>query len=122
MRGDGEVLSPFDLKRLQSYASNVCDHHMIQDLVPAIARAYFSQRIPVNLSYGQAAILLCVGLQHGDISRCVNATTRHQSEGRPGGSRVLWVGEQWAQLKMTRLGDACEQSSRAESTEKTLRR
>jgi len=69
MRGDGEVLSPFDLKRLQSYANNVCDHHMIQDLVPALARAYFAQRIPVNLSYGQAAILLCVGLQHGDISR-----------------------------------------------------
>lgn len=60
MRSDGEPLSPFDMKRLESYAKSVVEHHMIQDLVPAVSRAFFAGKIPVNLSYGQAAILLSV--------------------------------------------------------------
>jgi len=72
-RSDGAEMSPFDLKRLQSYASSLVDHHLIQDLVPPLARAYFSGRIPVNLSYGQTAILCSVGLQHQDISKVEEA-------------------------------------------------
>lgn len=34
-----------------------------------LARAYFLEKIPVTLSYAQASVLLCMGLQGKDISR-----------------------------------------------------
>ncbi len=37
---------------------------MILDLLPLLAQAYFLNAIPVSISYGQAAILLAMGLQH----------------------------------------------------------
>ncbi len=52
----------------QAYSNNLVDHHMIIDLVPPLAHAYFSEVVPANLSYIQAAILLCLGLQGLDIS------------------------------------------------------
>jgi hypothetical protein len=39
----------------------------ILDLVPTVARLYFLERLPASLSYGQAAILLCLGLQHQQL-------------------------------------------------------
>lgn len=39
------TLSPFDLKRLDSYASNMLDYHVILDLVPKLATLYFSGRL-----------------------------------------------------------------------------
>ena len=68
MKGSGEQLSPYDLKRLQAYSNSLVDHHMIMDLVPPLAHAYFSQGIAANLSYIQAAILLTMGLQAMDIT------------------------------------------------------
>lgn len=53
---------------LQAYSNNLVDHHIILDLLPSLAQAYFSQHVPVNLSYLQAAILLSLGLQQNDIS------------------------------------------------------
>lgn len=68
-----EVLSPFDLKRLDSYANNLLDYHVILDMLPMIAQIYFSEKLnDVSLSSVQAAILLAIGLQHksmDDISR-----------------------------------------------------
>jgi len=59
-------LSAYDLKRLESYASNMVDYHMIMDLVPGLAREHFltpaGQR-GLSLSPVQAAILLSLGLQ-----------------------------------------------------------
>ncbi|GAB4815551.1 hypothetical protein N2152v2_002597 [Parachlorella kessleri] len=69
VRADGSPISPYDLKRLQAYASSLVDHHLIQDLVPPLARAYLAGRIPAPLSYTQAAILVCVGLQQHDIAK-----------------------------------------------------
>ena len=63
IRTDNEILSPHDLRRLEKYSSSLVDHHVITDLVPPITRAYFAKRIPVTLSYAQAAILLGMGLQ-----------------------------------------------------------
>jgi N-acetyltransferase 10 len=63
LRPDGKPLSPYDMKRLQAYSSNLVDHHLILDLLPSLARAYFSGHIPATLSYSQAAILLTLGLQ-----------------------------------------------------------
>lgn len=64
-RGDGSSLDAFDLKRLHAYASSLVDYHLILDLVQPLARAYMAGRLPTSLSYGQAAILLCLGLQVG---------------------------------------------------------
>ena len=60
------MFSPFDLKRLDSYASNMLDYHVILDLVPALANLYFtspSNLIEVSLSGVQSCIILAIGLQ-----------------------------------------------------------
>lgn len=59
------VFSPFDLKRLDSYANNLLDYHVILDMVPTIATFYFNGRLnpAVNLSGVQQSILLAMGLQ-----------------------------------------------------------
>ncbi|PGH16030.1 hypothetical protein AJ79_02010 [Helicocarpus griseus UAMH5409] len=59
------AFSPFDLKRLDSYANNLLDYHVILDMVPTIAEFYFSGRLSngVNLSGVQQSILLAIGLQ-----------------------------------------------------------
>ncbi|KAL6219975.1 hypothetical protein ACLB2K_007733 [Fragaria x ananassa] len=40
----------------------------ILDLVRTISDLYFQEKLPVTLSYAQASILLCIGLQSRDIS------------------------------------------------------
>ncbi len=66
-------LSPFDIKRLQSYAKNMVDYHMIVDLIPLVARLYFLNRLPnTTLSYLQRAILMSLGLQHQSIDALVS--------------------------------------------------
>ena len=60
---NGQKMSPFDLKRLESFTSNLSDYSLVKDLVPGIVAAYFSKHVPVQLSSGQAAILLGTGLQ-----------------------------------------------------------
>eukprot|EP00288_Rhodomonas_lens_P018617 CAMPEP_0177714732 /NCGR_PEP_ID=MMETSP0484_2-20121128/13609_1 /TAXON_ID=354590 /ORGANISM="Rhodomonas lens, Strain RHODO" /LENGTH=229 /DNA_ID=CAMNT_0019226667 /DNA_START=23 /DNA_END=709 /DNA_ORIENTATION=- len=61
------LLTNYDLKRLEAYARNIVDHHIIVDLIPVLARLYFMNRLPVPLSFTQAAGLLGVGLQHRSI-------------------------------------------------------
>lgn len=75
--GLDQMLSPFDLKRLDSYANNLLDYHVIVDMMPLIALLYFSKRMgaKVSLSSVQAAILLALGLQRknmDDILRELN--------------------------------------------------
>ncbi|ORY80427.1 GNAT acetyltransferase 2-domain-containing protein [Protomyces lactucae-debilis] len=60
------MLSPFDMKRLESYASNLLDYHVIVDLLPMMAELYFSGRFEsqgLELSGVQSCILLSLGLQ-----------------------------------------------------------
>lgn len=59
------TFSPFDLARLDSYANNMLDYHVILDLLPQAAMFYFTGRLKnsVNLSGVQQAILLAIGLQ-----------------------------------------------------------
>lgn len=67
IRANGEQLTPYDMKRLQAYSSNLVDHHMILDLLPSLAKAYFAGHIPATLSYSQAAIVLTLGLQQKQV-------------------------------------------------------
>ncbi|KAL2756987.1 hypothetical protein ACRALDRAFT_1075722 [Sodiomyces alcalophilus JCM 7366] len=63
------LLTPFDLKRLESYANNMLDYHVILDMMPAIAHLYFTGRLKANvkLTGVQQAILLAIGLQRKDV-------------------------------------------------------
>lgn len=59
-------LTPFDLKRLESYANNMLDYHVILDLMPTVASLYFLKRLgssDVRLTAVQSSILLALGLQ-----------------------------------------------------------
>lgn len=40
-----------------------------EDFVDDLARAFMLEKIPVSLSYAQASVLLCIGLQGKDISQ-----------------------------------------------------
>lgn len=64
------LLSAYDLKRLDSYANNMLDYHVILDMLPAIATLYFTGRLKgqVKMSGIQTAILLGVGLQRKEFS------------------------------------------------------
>jgi len=64
----GYSLTPYDLKRIQSYSFNMVDHHVIVDLLPTISDHIFSDRLSaVHLSPVQSAILVALGLQHKTI-------------------------------------------------------
>ena len=66
-----QLFSPFDLKRLDSYANNMLDYHVILDLLPKIAELFFTGRIDgdggvdsgVRMSGVQKALLCAIGLQ-----------------------------------------------------------
>ncbi|KAF8267327.1 DUF699-domain-containing protein [Lactarius quietus] len=63
------LLTPFDLKRLESYAQNSLDYHVILDLLPTVALLYFEKRLgnEVRLSVIQSSILLGMGLQRKSV-------------------------------------------------------
>lgn len=63
------LLTPFDLKRLESYAQNSLDYHVILDLLPTVALFYFEKRLgnEVRLSVIQSSILLGMGLQRKSV-------------------------------------------------------
>ena len=62
-------LSPHDLKRLELYGRNLCDHHLVADLLPTIAQLYFTGRLGTScqLSSVQAALLCGIGLQRRTV-------------------------------------------------------
>ncbi|KAI8940254.1 killer toxin resistant protein [Plenodomus lindquistii] len=64
------LFTPFDLKRLDSYANNMLDYHVILDMLPPIAHLYFTGRLKkqVSLSGIQTALLLAIGLQRKEFS------------------------------------------------------
>lgn len=69
---DAEKLSMFithlDLKRLNAYADNMVDFHLILDLLPTLCRLFFYKDFgSLKVSYCQAAILLGLGLQNRTI-------------------------------------------------------
>ncbi len=75
------MLTPFDLKRLESYGNNQLDFHVILDLLPLVANLFFQRRLlqtkngegpgseskSISLSAVQSAILLGMGLQRKTV-------------------------------------------------------
>ncbi|KAL8478874.1 hypothetical protein ACS0TY_030671 [Phlomoides rotata] len=64
-----ETLSSYAMVQLESYTNNLAPHQMTEDFVDELARSYFLEKIPVSVSYAQASILLCFGLQGKKMSR-----------------------------------------------------
>ncbi|EPX74824.1 N-acetyltransferase Nat10 [Schizosaccharomyces octosporus yFS286] len=64
-----QMFESFDLKRLEAYANNLLDYHVVMDLLPKVAGLYFSAKFPesVKLSPVQQSVLLAVGLQFKTI-------------------------------------------------------
>ncbi|KAK9480498.1 GNAT acetyltransferase 2-domain-containing protein [Lipomyces japonicus] len=75
-----DLFSPYDLKRLESYANNLTDYHVIVDLLPFIAQLYFLRKLrartggeeddveEIKLSAIQSTILLGLALQKKDVT------------------------------------------------------
>jgi N-acetyltransferase 10 len=67
-----ETFSPYDLRRLESYARNLVDYHVVVDMVPVLAKEYilggFGDKSEISLSPAQSAILVSLGLQHKTVS------------------------------------------------------
>jgi N-acetyltransferase 10 len=57
------ILTPHDLKRVELYGRNLCDHYLIADLLLVPGRLYFTGRLglDINLSSLQASILCGMG-------------------------------------------------------------
>lgn len=62
-------LTPHDLKRLELYGRNLCDHHLVADLLPLLARIYFTGRLGkgFKLSSLQGALICALGLQNKSV-------------------------------------------------------
>merc|ERR1712070_1026718 len=65
----GYHLTHHDMKRLELYGRNLCDHHLVTDLLPSVARLYFTGRFggDFRISSVQAAILCGIGVQNRDV-------------------------------------------------------
>jgi N-acetyltransferase 10 len=67
-----QMFSPYDLRRLESYARNLVDYHVVVDMMPTLAKEYilggFGDRSEISLSPAQSAILVSLGLQHKTIT------------------------------------------------------
>ncbi|KAF9222894.1 hypothetical protein BS17DRAFT_782769 [Gyrodon lividus] len=58
------LVTPFDLKRFESYANNTVGHHVILDFLPKIAPPYFEKRLVDEVNFSVLRIdSLGMGLQ-----------------------------------------------------------
>jgi len=62
-------LTSHDLKRLELYGRNLCDHHLVTDLLSVVGRLYFGGRFGSEFSISslQAALVCGIGLQHKTV-------------------------------------------------------
>jgi len=100
----GMFVGAHDLKRLDLYARNMADHHLVTDLVPSLARLFFLGFLDtdpsggvakggggaeesggggVSLSMVQKALLLGVGLQHKTVDDLAAELSLPASQVRP---------------------------------------
>jgi hypothetical protein len=97
----GMFVTPHDLKRLDMYARNMVDYHLITDILPTLARLYFLGHLSngsggegdLSLSMVQKAIFLGTGLhiRRAQLARqpgaCALQQSRAESQRPPEGPR-----------------------------------
>ncbi|KAK0068529.1 N-acetyltransferase 10 [Biomphalaria pfeifferi] len=62
-----QYLSTYDIKRLDLYSQNLADYHLVGDLLPDLAKLYYTDHINVSLISAQSLILLALGLQRKTV-------------------------------------------------------
>nr|XP_047123457.1 RNA cytidine acetyltransferase [Hydra vulgaris] len=70
----------YDISRLELYAKNMVDYHLIMDLVPEVSRLYFMNKMEFQLSVVQKVILLGIGLQRKSIETLEKELTLPSSQ------------------------------------------
>jgi len=70
----------YDLRRLESYTRNLVDYHLILDLIPTLARLFYLNRLPIQLTVVQMALLAGIGLQYKTIEQLENELNLPQSQ------------------------------------------
>lgn len=61
-------LTTYELKRLELYAQNLTDYHLIMDILQIVTRLFFSNKLgDTRLSMVQSVILIGLGLQHKEV-------------------------------------------------------
>merc|ERR1712187_624618 len=61
-------ISAYDIRRLELYSNHSLDLFSVLDLIPDLAKAYFTGGFLVNLCYIEMAVLICIGLQNIDLT------------------------------------------------------
>lgn len=68
-----EHITCYDLRRLELYANNMADYHLITDLLPPLARLHVLRRLvsvtEYRLSPVQTCLLIGLGLQHKSVDQ-----------------------------------------------------
>ncbi len=64
-------VSAYDLSRLEMYANNMADYHLVLDLLPALSRLFFLRRLSgsLGLSPTQKVLLVGLGLQRKTVDQ-----------------------------------------------------
>ncbi|CAF1031679.1 unnamed protein product [Adineta ricciae] len=70
----------YDLRRLESYTRNLVDYHLILDLIPTLARLFYLNRLPVQLTAIQMALIAGIGLQYKTIEQLETELNLPQSQ------------------------------------------
>jgi len=58
-----------DLRRLEKYAKNLVDFHLILDIMPMLACLFLQGRCKTSMSYSQCTLFLAIGLQRKNIDQ-----------------------------------------------------
>jgi N-acetyltransferase 10 len=70
----------YDLRRLESYTRNLVDYHLILDLIPTLSKLFYLNRLPIQLTVIQMALLAGIGLQYKTIEQLENELNLPQSQ------------------------------------------
>merc|ERR1712173_179224 len=64
-----DVMSDWDLKRLETYNKNLVDYSLILDLIPKFVHWFFNNKFEgkLQINYSQCAVMLGIGFQKKSI-------------------------------------------------------
>lgn len=65
---------------MESYTRNLVEYHLILDLVPTLARLFYLNRLPIQLTVIQLALLAGIGLQYKTIEQLETELNFPQSQ------------------------------------------
>ncbi|CAF4297051.1 unnamed protein product, partial [Adineta steineri] len=75
-----QSFTDYDLRRLESYTRNLVDYHLILDLIPTLARLFYLNRFPIQLTVIQMALIAGIGLQYKTIEQLEKELNLPQSQ------------------------------------------